>query len=179
MDMTSGRASSPLREHDSSSGEWVQRTEDVHLNEVENQGNDRYRELYDRFLGMSLAVLVQSPLCQELISTENIPPPFTAYNTYYVIPKSFEQDLKALALNDAETKTEASPTDLQLNMKDLVETVEGEEVYVLQTWEQPDGTSALGGDLKKDVFWNLKDGLVEDDDFLFIHQTGWDKIIEW
>lgn len=53
MDMTSGaaRASSPLRERDSSSGEWVQRTEDVHLNEVENQGNDRYKQLYNDVLG--------------------------------------------------------------------------------------------------------------------------------
>jgi hypothetical protein len=54
MDMSStGRASSPLREHDSSSGEWVKRTEDVHLNEVEDQGNERYKQLYNDFLGQS------------------------------------------------------------------------------------------------------------------------------
>jgi hypothetical protein len=56
MDMTNGtgRASSPLRDTDgSSSGEWVKRTEDVHLNEVEEDGNARYKQLYDDFLGAS------------------------------------------------------------------------------------------------------------------------------
>jgi hypothetical protein len=54
MEMTNGtgRASSPLRDTDaSSSGEWVKRTEDVHLHEVEAEGNDRYKQLYDDFLG--------------------------------------------------------------------------------------------------------------------------------
>lgn len=110
---------------------------------------------------------------------ESIPPPFNAFEVYYVLPKAFEQDLKALALSDAEAAIEAGPTDLQLDLTSLVESVEGDEVYVIQTAAQPDGYLRLGGSGKKDQYWTLKDGLVEDEDFLFIHQTGWDKIVEW
>lgn len=115
----------------------------------------------------------------QLSAAESIPPPFNAYEVYYILPKAFEQDLKALALNDAETKTEAAPTDLQLDLTGLVESVEGDDVYVIQTAAQSDGFLRLAGNAGKERFWTLKDGLVEDEDFLFIHQSGWTKIVEW
>lgn len=115
-----------------------------------------------------------------LILAESIPPPFIDFNVYYIIPKSFEKDLKALALSDAETKTDAAPTDLQLDMTGLVESVHPEQVHVIQTTAVPDGSLTLGGPYKEaESYWTLKDGLVEDDDFLFIHQSGWEKIMEW
>lgn len=111
----------------------------------------------------------------------SIPPPFTVADVYYIIPKSFERDLKALAHSDAETKTEATPTDLQLDMTDLVESIEPDQVHVFQSSSVP--VAAPGGTVpehkKAEPYWTLKDGLVEDDDFLFIHQSGWTKIMEW
>lgn len=67
MDTTNaGPVGSPLRDREtdasSGSGEWVQRTEDVHLNEVEpsggaSDGQERYKALYDNVLGASTAEL--------------------------------------------------------------------------------------------------------------------------
>jgi hypothetical protein len=54
IDMTNGaeRASSPLRGTDGEHGaELVGRTEEVHLSEVEDKGNEQYKELYNDFLG--------------------------------------------------------------------------------------------------------------------------------
>lgn len=182
MDISStGRASSPLREHESSSGEWVQRTEDVHLNEVESEGNERYKQLYNDFLGKYSCPVNPSQWSLKLtLPSASIPPPFIEFNVYYIIPKSFERDLKALALNDAENKTDATPTDLQLDMTGLVENVEADQVHVIQSAPTSDNAPAIGGEYKKaESYWTLKDGLVEDDDFLFIHSSGWDKIMEW
>jgi hypothetical protein len=58
MDVTNGNTlpGSPLRETDGRSGaELVQRTDDVHLNEVEDQGNEKYKQLYNDVLGTSLS----------------------------------------------------------------------------------------------------------------------------
>lgn len=55
MDVTNGSTlpGSPLRESDAGNGgELVQRTDDVHLNEVEDQANAKYKQLYNDFLGM-------------------------------------------------------------------------------------------------------------------------------
>jgi hypothetical protein len=54
MDLTDtiGRASSPLRDvTGANEGEWIQRTEEVRLNEVEDAGTEKYKQLYDDFLG--------------------------------------------------------------------------------------------------------------------------------
>jgi ubiquitin carboxyl-terminal hydrolase 4/11/15 len=109
----------------------------------------------------------------------SIPPPFNQYDAYYIIPQSFKADLTALAMNDDETKIASSSTDLQLDLKALVENVEGEEVVVIETGMNPDGTRCLVGTGKKHRYWTIKDGLSEDDDFLFIHEDGWNKIMEW
>jgi hypothetical protein len=56
MDVTNGNTlpGSPLRETEGGNGgELVQRTDDVHLNEVEDQGNEKYKQLYNDVLGMS------------------------------------------------------------------------------------------------------------------------------
>ena len=58
MDVTNGNTlpGSPLRETDGGNGgELAQRTDDVHLNEVEDQGNEKYKQLYNDVLGMSLS----------------------------------------------------------------------------------------------------------------------------
>ena len=55
MDIGNGTTlpGSPLRDTDGGNGgEWVQRTEDVHLNEIEDKGNEKYKQLYNDFLGM-------------------------------------------------------------------------------------------------------------------------------
>jgi hypothetical protein len=108
-----------------------------------------------------------------------IPPPFAPFETFYIVPRSFKADLEALALNTVESKTDASPTDLQLDLTSLVENTDGEEVHVIQTNEAADGTRKLVATSKKERFWTLKDGLSEDDDFLFVHATGWTKMTEW
>jgi hypothetical protein len=54
MDVTNGNTlpGSPLRETDGGNGgELVQRTDDVHLNEVEDQENGKYKQLYNDVLG--------------------------------------------------------------------------------------------------------------------------------
>jgi len=54
MDMTDGtaRASSPLRGMEGENGgELADRTEEVHLSEVVDKGNAKYKELYNDFLG--------------------------------------------------------------------------------------------------------------------------------
>lgn len=64
-------------------------------------------------------------------------------------------------------------------MTGLVENVEPDQVHVIQT-SKAQGTLSLGGEHSKaEPYWTLKDGLVEDDDFLFIHESGWVKIEEW
>lgn len=108
-----------------------------------------------------------------------IPPPFSPNDLYYVVPKSFKADLEALALNAQETKTEASQTDLQLDLTPLVESLEGEDVSVILGTDAPDGSQRLSAMAKKQRFWTLKDGLSEDDDFIFVNEDGWTKIVEW
>jgi hypothetical protein len=57
IDMTNSTTlpGSPLRDVEGENGgELVQRTDDVHLNEVENQGNEKYKQLYNDFLGKYL-----------------------------------------------------------------------------------------------------------------------------
>ena len=82
-------------------------------------------------------------------------------------------------MNDDETKTASSSTDLQLDLTQLVENVEGEEVVVVDTGMNPDGTLRLAASGIKRKYWSIKDGLSEDEDFLFIHEDGWEKIIQW
>lgn len=82
-------------------------------------------------------------------------------------------------MNAQETKTDASPTDLQLDLTPLVESVEGEEVLVINTVLSSEGSYVLDISAKKQRFWTLKDGLSEDDDFLFVNGDGWNKILEW
>ena len=56
MDVTNGNTlpGSPLRETGGGNGEdLAQRTDDVHLNEVEDQGNEKYKQLYNDVLGRS------------------------------------------------------------------------------------------------------------------------------
>jgi hypothetical protein len=65
-------------------------------------------------------------------------------------------------------------------MTGLVETTEADQVHVIQTSIMPDGSRALSTEYRKaEPYWTLRDGLVEDDDFLFIHEAGWEKILEW
>jgi hypothetical protein len=107
-----------------------------------------------------------------------IPPPFKPYHTYYIVPRSFKKDLEALAMGDDEI-TAASPTDLQLDLTELLESVEGQEVITISTREDDDGNrfpTPLG---TKGSYFTIKDGLSEDEDFLFVHEKGWKKIIEW
>jgi hypothetical protein len=100
------------------------------------------------------------------------------FHTYYVIPRSFKTDLEALALSDSAARS-ASPSDLVLDLTNLVESVEGEEVVVIDTKADAEGSRTLSVTGKKERYWTLKDGLSEDEDFLFIHEDGWMKIIEW
>lgn len=111
--------------------------------------------------------------------SEAIPPPFKPYHTYYIIPRSFEKDLKALALGDNDTKTEEAPTQLDLDMGGLYSEVHGPEFTTIQTREDDDGKRYLTPLGKKGEFFEIKDGLSEDEDFLFVNEKGWKKITEW
>jgi len=108
-----------------------------------------------------------------------IPPPFKQYHTYYIIPRSFKDDLQALALSDDEIKTAASSTDLQLDLRELVESTEGDEVSTISTREDDEANRFLTPLVKSRLYWTIKDGLSEDEDFFFIHEKGWKKIMEW
>lgn len=87
--------------------------------------------------------------------------------------------MKALALDDTEIKTEGSPTELELNVKDLVESSYGNGFTTIQTREDDDGKRHLTPLGTKGEFFEILNGLSEDDDFLFVHEKGWKKILAW
>lgn len=87
--------------------------------------------------------------------------------------------MKALALGDNEAKTEAAPTDLQLDMKALISVSYGPDFMTIKTREDDEGKRDLTPLAKKGEFFEIPDGLSEDEDFLFVHEKGWTKILEW
>jgi hypothetical protein len=116
--------------------------------------------------------------CARTDESGAIPPPFKPYHTYYIIPRKFEADLKALALGDTEIKTEGTPIELQLHVKDLVES-SYENFTTIQTREDDDGKRHLTPLGTKGEFYEIPNGLSEDEDFLFVHEKGWKKILAW
>ena len=83
-----------------------------------------------------------------------------------------------MALGDTEVKTGDTPTELQLDVKELAES-SYENFTTIQTREDDDGKRHLTPLGTKGEFYEIPNGLSEDEDFLFVHEKGWKKIIAW
>ncbi|ORY31587.1 hypothetical protein BCR39DRAFT_558054 [Naematelia encephala] len=166
MQGTVGAGSSPLGrsdgdgEADLGDSGWVKRTEDVHLEsdgmDVEAQSN-KWKDLYQELLG-------------------SIPPPFEQWKPFYLVPATLLNSLKSLGYQDA--KSSAEPSDLKLDLTKLVKDPTGEEIWVSQT-EVVDDKAVPKGEARLQKFWHVAEGLVENDDFIFVSESGWQKLLQW
>ncbi|EIW72145.1 hypothetical protein TREMEDRAFT_36466 [Tremella mesenterica DSM 1558] len=161
---------------ESEGGEWVKRTEEVHLEE----GYDRkqYKEQYDQLLGMCHIPSEDDETLTNV--TASFPPPYATARTYHIIPKKLFNTLQTLALGDpASSKSPVSPSDLKIDLTELIEDIEGQEVFTLynDTIGSPSTRMTFKG--TKTRIWQLKDGLLEQDDFIYVSAEGWGKLVEW
>jgi ubiquitin carboxyl-terminal hydrolase 4/11/15 len=99
------------------------------------------------------------------------PPPYEPYRRYALIPTSLTKQLQAAAFQPTVAAVE-------LDMSSLVQDTEGEEVRVIATREDLDGPGFFLHHMepRKERMWKLKAGLVEDEDFIYISEEGWNKI---
>ena len=108
-----------------------------------------------------------------------LPPPFILWDRYYIVPASLLNTLKILAHDDPTmSKSDAGTSDLRLDLSLLLKEDRGEEVFLIDT-KHSAGQNSLGPGGRKEMIWTVKDGLVENEDFIFVSSQGWDKLISW
>jgi hypothetical protein len=87
--------------------------------------------------------------------------------------------LKTVALDDpSSSKTGVETSDLCIDLTPFLKDEQGEEVYVIETEDLSDVTSLVPKGKKKRI-WAVKDGLLENDDFVFVSSDGWQKLLSW
>lgn len=62
-------------------------------------------------------------------------------------------------------------------MASLVDSEQGEEVWVMDTDSNADETFLVPKG-KQEKIWRLKNGLGEDDDFVYISEPGWRRVAQ-
>lgn len=94
------------------------------------------------------------------LTPDSMSPTFQVGNTYYLLPKEFLTSFTQFALGDGASE----PPELDL-------TVLQENTAV--------SVYAPGRDraMKLQNFWPVREGLLEDEDFVFIGPEGWDKLV--
>ncbi|WVF67340.1 hypothetical protein IAT40_002093 [Kwoniella sp. CBS 6097] len=183
---TMAGTSSPLRldvDGDADAGSegsrsWVQRTREVKLASsddgqeegdttvvpVEHGDQETWRARYN-----------------ELIS--HFPPPFKPYERYYILPNAATDKIKQLAFgqadDDATTAASSGPHSQELvnAMKRLVPDQSDETFWVIQSETTTSGSKLVGRG-KQEQVWALGDAR-ENEDFVFVSSSGWDKVLEW
>ncbi len=69
-------------------------------------------------------------------------------------------------------------SDLHIDLSLLLKDEEGEDIYVIE----PDvlvGGASNGPQGRKERFWPVKDGLLENEDFVFVTTGSWNKLVSW
>lgn len=97
------------------------------------------------------------------------PPPYDDFRRYALIPTSLTKQLQAAAF-------QSDGADVELDMSSLVENVQGEEIFVISTLDS-EGKPSLHHTAEKQRVWKLKAGLSEDDDYTYISEEGWNKVV--
>jgi len=108
-----------------------------------------------------------------LIAT--IPPPFAQWERYYIIPSTIIETLKH-SFDPDQKETISAP---RLDLSGLVSNAEGERVRVICTEAGENGKHTLALRSKDELLFTIKDGLVENSDFMFVSEEGWNNIVEW
>lgn len=145
----------------SSSG-WVAQTGRVSLGEgdAENgaMSQSDSKQLYDAVLGKSWDTGAQADEAGAL------PPPYTERSTFYLIPKSYLRDLSQHALDGGEG------TPPSLDITPLVACTTPTELTALIPGHESEP--------QKQLFWRLRDGLQEDEDFIYVGSMGWEALVK-
>jgi ubiquitin carboxyl-terminal hydrolase 4/11/15 len=105
-----------------------------------------------------------------------VSPPFDDWSLVYIIPSTILSELKALAFGDSQDTTTSLP---KIDLTSLIKDADGEEVIVIGATRTTEGKGKLDPNGSKTLVWSVKDGLVENDDFMFISEEGWKNIVEW
>ncbi|WWC72251.1 uncharacterized protein I206_106213 [Kwoniella pini CBS 10737] len=172
--------SSPLRANDyndvdeTGSRGWVKRTEDVKLGSDDGHGE----EDGDITITRDSIASVWKGRYDEMLNL--LGPPFTPYQTYYILPKSIVDNFTELAYSDNEgdATSPSYPVELTEAMTRLIPDQSAEIFWVIQSVNTPSGGYALTGQGKEEQVWTKGDA-EENRDFVFISKEGWNKIIEW
>ncbi|WWC64842.1 uncharacterized protein I303_107456 [Kwoniella dejecticola CBS 10117] len=176
--------SSPLRANDENDADetgsrgWVKRTEEVKLSSSDDghAGEDDpdttvtqdtpspgsvWKQRYNHILNL-------------------LGPPFTPYQTYYLLPKATVDKLTELGYSDKEEVVTSASYAIELKeaMARLVPDQSAETFWVIQSSSTPTGGYNLIGEGKEEQVWATGDA-EENRDFVFIPKEGWNKIIEW
>ncbi|KAL7424547.1 hypothetical protein Q5752_000231 [Cryptotrichosporon argae] len=151
-----GAGSSPLRmdvdgDDDEDGVSWVERTGHVRLNEdADDDGqaevgeDDHWRTLHDAVFS-------------------SLPPPYTTYTPFYLLPAPFFRALKERAFSDG--------PDPVLDMFTLADTAEPRLVHAAQA-----ENSELVNKVRQAKLWEARPGLMENEDYHFIGKEGWDAV---
>jgi hypothetical protein len=187
---------------------WVERTEKVHLDSdsveegyavsISAAEREKYREQYNQLLGRSNVLTKLDTMLMR--SAGLLPPPFRIWGKYYIVPASLLSTLKTLALDDA-SKSSVSPSDLRIDLSSLLKDGTFEPVAagaaggalagrksVEEVFSIGSGLNrSTGGDARelrpfegrKEKLWSVKEGLVENEDFLFVPMGAWNLLTTW
>ena len=102
-----------------------------------------------------------------------------AWERYFLLPASLLNTLKILALDRPSTsKSGVGISDLRIDLSLLIKDQEGEEVFIIETEVSSTGRS-LVPEGRRDRIWPVKDGLLENEDFVFVSSEGWNKLLSW
>lgn len=141
--------------------EVEERTGSLHLDEG---SNEKYKDLYGEVLSEPTRYPYRSRL---MIGAK--PPPYDDFRRYALIPTSLTKQLQAAAF-------QSDGADVELDMSSLVQDVQGEEIFVISTLDS-EGKPSLHHTAEKQRVWKLKAGLSEDEDYTYISEEGWNKVV--
>ena len=97
-----------------------------------------------------------------------------------MFPKKLFTTLQSLALAEpGSSKDSVSSADLKIDLSELLADPTGIEVISSYSLPQTDVPLRTESNGVKTRLWPMKDGLLEQEDFLFVSATGWNKMCEW
>ena len=101
------------------------------------------------------------------------------WETYYIIPSSILETIKTLALDPTSSKDGQSASSFRIDISGLVKDEPPQKVQMIQTQQFADGSTVPLAQAEEISVWSIKDGLIEDEDFMFISADGWNNLVEW
>lgn len=108
-----------------------------------------------------------------------LPPPFDLFKRYYIVPTEVLDTVKSLAHGGSGSKDAAEGSLPRLDLSKLIADPAGQSVYTITTELDASGKADLTEKGREEILWQVRAGLVEDEEFKFVSEAGWKLLLEW